>query len=482
MNLGYGLAAVDSYFKAGDERKVREYDQAKRDAELSLMPDKMDADRNRIRLESAQNSAGLETLPGQTQNTLAEQRNKSADLAATADRKGLDNAAAMSKSKVAAETAKFDEDNLASTLDSMAVKNELSKQEQLDAVLGQMAKTFNANDKPRALAFANKIASASNILPEFNGKTATDIAVEKGSDKLNTGDGYRIKFTDGTDLFLTQQTMNDALTRVKGNAKLNFMHDKDTGEVLVGNESTGKVAVARPASRQNPTKDNRPSEARLVDYYISKGMPEDEAIRRANRLKDMAPANAEFQLYKDRVSLNPNADEATKQKIRQDVRKEVQDIFGGSGAALSSAPNAAPPAQASNPKIQRLISGAPNGPSLAQAPTVAQPAAAPQPAVTAAPAPAPQQTQQPAAPLSQRLAQATQADSQSGGGRNFAVLSQEVAAMAPQMQKQLQALKSALPSATGNQRQFIESKIAEIERDMPLIQSILAQASSRRGY
>lgn len=281
MNLGYGLAAVDSYFKAGDERKVREYDQAKRDAELSLMDDKVNADRNRLRLESAQSSAGLETLPGQTANTMAKQRYEQADLTAKADRQGLDNAAAMSKSKVAAETARFDEDNLASTLDSMAVKNELSKQEQLDAVLGKLAQTFNANDKPRALDFANTIASASNILPEFNGKTATDITVENGADKLNTGPGYRIKFNDGTDLFLAQQTMNDALTRVKGNAKLHFMHDKDTGEVLVGNESTGKVTVARQPdlSRVSNNVNKQGPLERDVNYLMaSHGMSKEQAL------------------------------------------------------------------------------------------------------------------------------------------------------------------------------------------------------------
>lgn len=294
MNLGYGLAAVDSYFKAGDERKVREYDQAKRDAELSLMGDKVDADRNRLRLESAQSSAGLETLPGQTANTMAKQRYEQADLTAKADRQGLDNAAAMSNSKVAAKTAKFNEDNLATTLDSMAVKNELSKQEQLDAVMGQLAKTFNANDKPRALAFANKIASASNILPEFNGKTATDITVENGADKLNTGPGYRIKFNDGTDLFLAQQTMNDALTRVKGNAKLHFMHDKDTGEVLVGNESTGKVTVARQPDLSRVTNNvNKmgPLE-RDVNYLVSgHGMSKEQALAHLKSTNTMSRDN-----------------------------------------------------------------------------------------------------------------------------------------------------------------------------------------------
>lgn len=382
MNLGYGLAAVDSYFKAGDERKVREYDQAKRDAELSLMPDKMEADRNRIRYESAQSSAGLETLPGQTANTLAEQTFKKNDLTAKTDRQGLDNAAAMSKSKVAAGTAKFDEDNLASTLDSMAVKNELSQQEQLDAVLGNLAKTFNANDKPRALAFANKIASASNILPEFNGKTATDIAVEQGSDKLNTGNGYRIKFSDGTDLFLTQQTMNDALTRVKGNAKLHFMHDKDTGEVLVGNESTGKVTVGRQPdlSRVSNNVNKMGPLQRDVEYLVAgHGMSKDQALSHLQSAKTQSRENFILKSVENAQAMG--------KKVTDEDLVQFGAIYDRAGQAQQKSPNTGAPAQASNPKIQRLISGAPSGPSLAQAPTVAQPAAAPQPAATATPRP-----------------------------------------------------------------------------------------------
>jgi hypothetical protein len=392
MNLGYALNAVDSYYKAGDEREVRDrtakrfdWEEQKAQSELALLADRQAADQAEYRLRAKQKTADLGLVDTNADTARIEAENRGTTARGKSAVIPLESQTSLNNAKVGAAKAQYEADNVANTLDDLAAKNIISREEQVDAVMGRLAKYINANDERGLLNFANSIAQKTNVLPGLNGKQVQGVAVKDGSDKQYSGKGYEFALSDGSTIFMTQQTIQDALTRVKGNPKLNFMHDKDTGEVLVGNEATGDVRVARAASRQNPTKDSRPAEVRLADYYISKGVPEDEAMRRASRLKDMSPANAEFQLYKDRIALNPNADEAAKQKIRQEVRKEVDEIFGARGTAQQSAPMPAGNAPLDPRIAQRIGLGQPSAPAPSPAPTISQtPAPAPAPAASPA--------------------------------------------------------------------------------------------------
>ena len=87
MNLGLGLLAADSYFKEGDARKVRDYEQAKREAELSTLPERTNADRSGYRLRSGQNEANLDLLPTQTANAETRLGLETTDLSGQVERK-----------------------------------------------------------------------------------------------------------------------------------------------------------------------------------------------------------------------------------------------------------------------------------------------------------------------------------------------------------------------------------------------------------
>ena len=65
MNIGMGLIAADEFFKAGDARKEREFIQAKRDAELGLLPDVTRAKRAQLGLDAATDKANTGLVPEQ---------------------------------------------------------------------------------------------------------------------------------------------------------------------------------------------------------------------------------------------------------------------------------------------------------------------------------------------------------------------------------------------------------------------------------
>lgn len=65
MGVDLGLAAADSYYKADDARVLRDQQRQRADAELSLLPDKVAAERSGYQLKGAQNKANLDLVPNQ---------------------------------------------------------------------------------------------------------------------------------------------------------------------------------------------------------------------------------------------------------------------------------------------------------------------------------------------------------------------------------------------------------------------------------
>jgi len=81
-----------------------------------------------------------------------------------------------------------------------------------------------------------------------------------------------------------------------------------------------------------------------------------------------------------------------------------------------------------------------------------------------------------ALPLTQRLAEAAQLDSQRTDKYNFRLLSDEVAKAAPAMEAQLKSLRTALPNVTNpDTRAKLEAQAAELERELEVVPGILAQ-------
>lgn len=300
MSIAYGLAALDSYYKEGDARKEREYTQAKRDAELSTLGDKTEAERSGYQLRNSQNRANSELLPDQTKNAKSRIGLESADLEGQKQRQpaeiktkninadiGLANAendqanvpASLQVKNNALQTQLQTSDatlkQLPMKLQQLATQGVLDQRGQSEVVLGTMGQLIARQDKAAALAFANDIAKVGNILPNTNGKTFTDIQPVRKGDNGAQGDGYNFVTSDGQSRFVPVEAISAAMGKLK-TGEYQFLHTSD-GSVFAGNKTTGAVTQAHQGDPSALGKQHTPAEIQTMEYLVKNGVAKDRA-------------------------------------------------------------------------------------------------------------------------------------------------------------------------------------------------------------
>ena len=298
MNIGYGLAALDSYYKEGDARKERDYVQSKRDAELSTLGDKTDADRSGYQLRSGQNRANAELLPGQTKNAKSRIGLEAEDLEGQAQRQPDEIKTKNTNAKIGLANVENEEANLPSSLavknnalqtqlqtsdatlkqlpmklQQLATQGVLDQRGQSEVVLGTMGQLIARQDKAGALAFANDIAKVGNILPNTNGKQFTDIQPVRKGENGAQGDGYNFVTSDGESRFVPVEAISGAMGKLKS-GEYQFIHTSD-GSVYSGNKTTGTVTQAYKGDPKALRAQHTPAEVQTMEWLISKGVAKD---------------------------------------------------------------------------------------------------------------------------------------------------------------------------------------------------------------
>lgn len=304
--LGLGLIAADSFFKEQDAQKVRDYDQAKRDAELSALPDKTAADRSGYQLSDARNKASARLLPQQTDNASARLRLEAGDLAGQADRQPAELATKKAQSEIGLGTTQNDLANLPSSLQvknnalqgqllssdaelkalpgklqRAAVQGILDAQGQRDVVFGTIGSLLAGYDKPRAIELANQVAGMPNLLPGT--KPLSDIQPvhkgqvigkdQSGGDIQAQGDGYLFVATDGKAYFQPLESIQAAMGKLKS-GDYQFIHTND-GSVFSGNKQTGAVSQVHQGDPKLLRGQHTPAEVQTMEWLMSKGVAKD---------------------------------------------------------------------------------------------------------------------------------------------------------------------------------------------------------------
>lgn len=306
--LGLGLIAADSFFKEQDAQKVRDYDQAKRDAELSTLPDKTAADRSGYQLSDARNKASARLLPQQTDNASARLVLEAGDLAGQADRQPAELATKKAQSEIGLGTTQNDLANLPSSLQvknnalqgqllssdaelkalpgklqRAAVQGILDDQGQKDVVMGTLGGLIARYDKQGALEFANQIAKMPNVLPGTNGRPLSDIQFvhpgqsigkdQSGNDIKAQEDGYLFIATDGKAHFKSKESIQAAMGKLKS-GDYQFIHTND-GSVFSGNKQTGAVSQVHQGDPKLLRGQHTPAEVQTMEWLMSKGVAND---------------------------------------------------------------------------------------------------------------------------------------------------------------------------------------------------------------
>lgn len=341
MNIGYGLAALDSYYKEGDARKERDYVQAKREAELSTLGDKTEADRSGYQLRGGQNRANAELLSGQTANAKSRLGLESADLEGQAQRQPDEIKTKNINAGIGLANAENDQANVPASLQvknntlegqlmtsdatlkqlpmklqQLATQGVLDQRGQSEVVLGTMGQLIARQDKTGAIAFANDIAKVGNILPNTNGKQFTDIQpVRKGQNGAQ-GDGYNFVTSDGQSRFVPVEAISGAMQKLKS-GEYQFIHTND-GSVYSGNKSTGAVTQAYQGDPKLLRGQHTPAEIQTMEYLVSKGVAKD-----TNQAWDMVRSSREktrnsfITDYVAKNAMNPNDAQKVAQQAGQ---------------------------------------------------------------------------------------------------------------------------------------------------------------------
>lgn len=298
MNLGLGLIAANSYFKEGDAQKTRDYEQARRDAEISSLGDKTAAQRSGYRLSDARNSAAVGLVPMQTANSESQLGLQSAELSAQTERQptdlktkdiqssmGLTEARSAQRNQPLQQAVKSNQlqsaglqsadelKQLPAKLSRAATQGVLDQQGQSDVVLGTMGQLIARQDKAAAINFANQIAKQSNVGPEDNGMTLKDIVPVRKGDSGAPGDGYNFITSDGQSKFVPVEAIAGAQEKLKS-GKYDFIHSKD-GSVFAGNESTGAVKQVYQGDPTGQKTQNSPAEVQTMQWLMSNNVAKD---------------------------------------------------------------------------------------------------------------------------------------------------------------------------------------------------------------
>jgi hypothetical protein len=298
MNIGAGLAALDEYYKEGDRRQVRDYNQRIREADLSILDDRTAATRSGYRDTQEVNAARARLRPGETANALTALGLKTADLAGEAERKSDEIATKNIQARIALdttqnahtnlpislaiqnntlqgqlETSKAHLANLPGKLQQAALQGVLDQQGQRDVVVGTLGQLLARGDKASALRFSNEVAKQSNVLPNTNGLTFTNIVEGRGG---LYGEGYSFVTADGQSKFVPAQAIAGAMQKLKS-GKYKFIERGD-GSIFAGDESTGRGSLVQdgdPALAARKNSANTPASVQEAEWVMrNKDNPE----------------------------------------------------------------------------------------------------------------------------------------------------------------------------------------------------------------
>lgn len=399
MNLALGLQAVDEYFREGDRRKTREYQQALRDSELSMLPDKMESERSGYRDRTAENDARAQIRPGQVRNTVEENRQKGVGLEGAGRRQptvekkkdldanyslaesefnaaqqpGLQETAANSnalkqrtvafdlsqapeKEKIATNKTKVEAalaeqaanpNTLAEMIDVQAGKGLIARDQATVSVLSALAQKVESGDTNGALAFANAVARRSNLLPGTNGMNFVSMTpVANGKDDAgNTGPGRTLQTDDGRKIFIADATLRNAYRATQGKPEYDFMTTRN-GTIAVGDKRSGRLRILHQGKESDGTASSGaatgklPADIQKLQYMVKNGIAANE--KEAWAMMQTAKQKSRGTFIQDYVLRNTGmGQDSTKlgeqaAKIYDDLRRMEGGPYAGSNPAAPS--------------------------------------------------------------------------------------------------------------------------------------------------
>lgn len=375
MNLGLMATAANAGMKADRDQQVFDYEQKKRESELSLLDDKTAADRSGYQLDAARKRVGLDLVSDPDYANTFKSNLKTANIRADLGLADAQNDQTNHQQTLQIKNNNLQGDlmtsnaelaDLSRKLQQASVQGVLSQQGQADVVLGTLGQLIARKDKDAALRFANEIAKQPNVLPGTNGKPLSDIIeVRKGQvigkgaggqDITAQGDGYVFVNSDGQAHFNPVEAISGAMQKLKS-GEYQFIHTND-GSVYSGNKQTGAVTQVHQGNPKiNMLGDRRPREIQLFEFYKGLGYDQEGALAKVKELGHKSRQQFEADALKDALTTSMGRTPEEKAANAYAMVKRAADMVYGPTQG-QGAPNAAPritSAPSIDPKIRELL-------------------------------------------------------------------------------------------------------------------------------
>lgn len=274
MNLGMGLIAADEFFKAGDARKEREYLQAKRDAELGLLPDEIRAKRAKLGLDTATDEANTGLVPAQQRvaglRLEAEGGELKGQIAAQPEVNRTKKAAAKTQRIV----TEYEASDLGRKLYEQRLAGAISTEQMRQKSLAMLADLIDQGDEKSIISFANSFGMPQGI------KEIVKVQAVTGRDGRKF---FQALAKDGS---LVLNLSADGLAKIRAAGEKGEYTTVKGGETIVHTKG-GKVTplYTAPETIESKTSKMGPTE-RDVNYFVREfGLTKEQAWARINSSK-----------------------------------------------------------------------------------------------------------------------------------------------------------------------------------------------------
>jgi hypothetical protein len=325
MGVDFGLAAADQYYKADDARVLREQQRAKADAELSLLPDRVEAERSQYQLQGAQNRANLDLVPNQAKVAKALSDYSVEEL----------------PSKIAQlrqQRIFSDVDAQATGIGKLAVLIQIGDPKQVINYLNDWRQN-NPHDKNQAevvsVGFEKDPATGENVFKalDANGNPVMQMSasqIQRVRDSIGKTE-LRV-LNEGSTLVGVKNGQPTTLATSPKTYKPEVRVAPAGADVVSVQNGKAEIVATNPAAPKGSAAANSPAAklTGLINLYKGMGYSEADAEKRASlmstQMKDKSPQRMVAELYEASLKTTFNASPETKAKLLKQAESEVRAI------------------------------------------------------------------------------------------------------------------------------------------------------------
>lgn len=374
MNLGLMAVAANAGMKADRDQQVFDYEQKRRESEMSLLDDKTAAERGVYRLRTGLSQQGLDLLPGDTENKKTAQRtagiNANIDLSNAEDeRANQPTALKIKDNNRQADLMRSNADlaDLPKKLQQASLQGLISEEAQRSVVRGTIGQLLINGDKEGALRFGRQVSLMPNVLTSTNGKPLADFkTVRKGESMGNDKGGKPIPAPDNGVLFITEDGQAHFNPASAMTADMQRMKSGDYAHVVSNDGTIGMYdkkagpgtfkTVHQGNPKVNAMADRRPREVQLFEFYKGLGYDQNAALSKVKELGSKPRQQFEADSLKDALTMAPgNTPEEKAANAYALVRKAADLVYGGGQQAPTGPSNARAPQSVIDPQIRSLL-------------------------------------------------------------------------------------------------------------------------------